>query len=121
MKSKKRLVIAIIIILILVLAIAGAGFAYLYIKTDTFRTDQELFAKYISQNAETLQKFSDSQTIKQYDRLQFILRQSRRHKAKRREPLNKRGYANAPERMKKAKPKRLQQLKNTKGGRIWHL
>ena len=72
MKSKKRLVIAIIIILILVLAIAGAVFAYLYIKTDTFRTDQELFAKYISQNAETLQKFSDSQTIKQYDNLRNV-------------------------------------------------
>ena len=72
MKSKKRLIIAIIIILILVLAIAGAGFAYLYIKTDTFRTDQELFAKYISQNAETLQKFSDSQTIKQYDNLRNV-------------------------------------------------
>ncbi len=72
MKSKKRLIIAIIIILILVLAIAGAGFAYLYIKTDTFRTDQELFAKYISQNAETLQKFSDSQTIKQYENLKNV-------------------------------------------------
>lgn len=72
MKSKKRLVIAIIIILILVLAIAGAVFAYVYIKTDTFRTDQELFAKYISQNAETLQKFSDSQTIKQYDNLRNV-------------------------------------------------
>lgn len=72
MKSKKRLVIAIIIILILVLAIAGAVFTYVYIKTDTFRTDQELFAKYISQNAETLQKFSDSQTIKQYDNLRNV-------------------------------------------------
>ena len=72
MKSKKRLVIAIIIILILVLAIAGAVFAYVYIKTDTFRTDQELFAKYISQNAETLQKFSDSQTIKQYENLKNV-------------------------------------------------
>ena len=72
MKSKKRLIIAIIIILILVLAIAGAGFAYLYIKTDTFRTDQELFAKYISQNAETLQKFSDSQTIKQSENLKNV-------------------------------------------------
>ena len=72
MKSKKRLIIAIIIILILVLAIAGAGFAYLYIKIDTFRTDQELFAKYISQNAETLQKFSDSQTIKQYENLKNV-------------------------------------------------
>ena len=72
MKSKKRLVIAIIIILILVLAIAGAVFTYVYIKTDTFRTDQELFAKYISQNAETLQKFGDLQTIKQYDNLRNV-------------------------------------------------
>lgn len=72
MKSKKRLIIAIIIILILVLAIASAVFTYVYIKTDTFRTDQELFAKYISQNAETLQKFSDSQTIKQYDNLRNV-------------------------------------------------
>ena len=69
MKSKKRLVIAIIIILILVLAIAGAVFAYVYIKTDTFKTDKELFAKYISQNAETLQKFSDSQILKKQEEL----------------------------------------------------
>ena len=63
MKSKKILIISIIIILILVVAVAGTVFGYLYIKTDTFKTDKELFAKYISQNAETLQKFSDSQII----------------------------------------------------------
>ena len=69
MKSKKILIISIIIILILVLAIAGAVFGYLYMKTDIFKSDKELFAKYISQNLETLEKFSDIQTIKEYEEL----------------------------------------------------
>lgn len=67
MKSKKILIITLIIIL--VLAVAGTIFAYLFIATDTFKGDKELFAKYISQNSETLEKFTDLQTKKVYEGL----------------------------------------------------
>ena len=67
MKSKKILIITLIIIL--VLAVAGTVFAYLFIATDTFKSDKELFAKYISQNSETLEKFTDLQTKKVYEGL----------------------------------------------------
>lgn len=67
MKSKKILIITLIIIL--VLAVAGTVFAYLFIVTDTFKGDKELFAKYISQNSETLEKFTDLQTKKVYEGL----------------------------------------------------
>lgn len=67
MKSKKILIITLIIIL--VLAVAGTVFAYLFIATDTFKSDKELFAKYMSQNSETLKKFTDLQTKKVYEGL----------------------------------------------------
>lgn len=67
MKSKKILIITLIIIL--VLAVAGTVFAYLFLATDTFKSDKELFAKYISQNSETLEKFTDLQTKKVYEGL----------------------------------------------------
>lgn len=67
MKSKKILIITLIIIL--VLAVAGTVFSYLFIATDTFKGDKELFAKYISQNSETLEKFTDLQTKKVYEGL----------------------------------------------------
>lgn len=67
MKSKKILIITLIIIL--VLAVAGTVFAYLFIATDTFKGDKELFAKYISQNSENLEKFTDLQTKKVYEGL----------------------------------------------------
>lgn len=67
MKSKKILIITLIIIL--VLAVAGTVFAYLFIATDIFKGDKELFAKYISQNSETLEKFTDLQTKKVYEGL----------------------------------------------------
>ncbi len=64
MKSKKILIITIIIIL--VLAVAGTVFGYLYMATDTFKSDKELFSKYISQNIETFQKMKDSQITQMY-------------------------------------------------------
>lgn len=67
MKSKKILIITLIIIL--VLAVAGTVFTYLFLATDTFKSDKELFAKYISQNSETLEKFTDLQTKKVYEGL----------------------------------------------------
>lgn len=67
MKSKKILIILIIIISIL--AITGTVFGYLYMKTDTFKTDKELFSKYIYQNVEYFKKMEESQIIKKYDEL----------------------------------------------------
>lgn len=67
MKNKKVLIIVIIIIAIL--CICGGILAYLFIATDTFKSDKELFAKYISQNIEIVEKFGDSQIIKTYKNL----------------------------------------------------
>ena len=67
MKSKKILIV--VIIIIAMLAVGGGVFAYLYITTDTFRSDKELFSKYIYQNIEMLNKYSDSQILKQYSGL----------------------------------------------------
>ena len=68
MKSKKILIV--VIIMIAILAIGGGVFAYLYIATDTFKSDKELFSKYISQNLETFQKLGNSQTVKTYKELE---------------------------------------------------
>ena len=54
---KKKLVISIIIILTLIF-IAGGVFAYLYFGTNTFRSNKELFAKYILQNSEAFEAFN---------------------------------------------------------------
>ena len=64
MKSKKILIIVIIIMAILVTA--GGVLAYLFIATDTFKSDKELFAKYIYQNMEPLQEIGNSQMIQKY-------------------------------------------------------
>ena len=68
MKSKKILII--VIIIIAVLALGSVAFGYLFVATDTFKSDKELFAKYMSQNMETLQKIEDSQTIQVYKNLE---------------------------------------------------
>lgn len=68
MKSKKILIIVIIIIAILIIG-GGGVFAYLFVATDTFKSDKELFSKYISQNIETAKKLGDSQIIKTYENL----------------------------------------------------
>ena len=46
MKKKKTLLIVIIVLLV-ILVLAGAAFAYIYFGTDLFKTDKELFSKYI--------------------------------------------------------------------------
>lgn len=64
MKSKK--IIIIVITILVILAMGGGIFAYLFLATDVFKSDKELFSKYISQNTETFQKFSNMQTIQVY-------------------------------------------------------
>lgn len=68
MKSKKILIIVIIIIAMLV--IGGGIFAYLFIATDTFKSDKELFSKYMSQNLDTFKNLGNSQTFQIYKGLQ---------------------------------------------------
>ena len=58
------------IIIIAMLSICGGVFSYLFIATDTFKSDKELFAKYMSQNTEILQKLKNSQTIEIYKNLE---------------------------------------------------
>ena len=62
MKVKNILII--VIIIILVLAVAGIGIGYIYLKTDTFKSDKELFFKYINQNIETVKEIAESSIYK---------------------------------------------------------
>ena len=67
MKSKKILII--VIVLIVILGLGGATFAYLFMATDIFKSNKELFAKYMSQNIEDLQSLGDLKTIQTYKNL----------------------------------------------------
>ena len=55
MKNKSKLIIAISVILVIVIAIMVG--ALLYLKTDMFKSNQELFFKYALQNGEMLEDF----------------------------------------------------------------
>lgn len=68
MKNKKILIIVIVIIALL--AIIGTAFGYLYLATDTFKSDKELFTKYISQNIDIIKSITNSQTVKVYENLE---------------------------------------------------
>lgn len=67
MRKNNKLIV--IISIVVVLAIASAVFVYLFMATDMFKSDKELFVKYISQNLETFQKMTNSQTIQTYQQL----------------------------------------------------
>ena len=66
MKNGNKKILIIVIIIILLLAIIGGVFAFLFLATDIFKSDKELFGKYIYQNTEHLNKMLDSQTQKIY-------------------------------------------------------
>ena len=68
MKKKKTLLIVIIIIAIL--AMSGSVFAYLYMETDVFKSDQELFGKYIAQNIDEFKKLSNGSISEIYNKLE---------------------------------------------------
>lgn len=57
MRNKKLLII--IISVITILAVAGTVFGYLFMATDTFKSDKELFAKYMAQNIEAMKNVVD--------------------------------------------------------------
>lgn len=59
----KKVTISIIILLIVLILLGGGTLAYMYIATDIFKTDRELFYKYISQNTEIFEIFKDEQLI----------------------------------------------------------
>ena len=61
---KKRYLIMLIIAIVLVLCI-GAGFAFAYFFTDIFKSNKDLFLKYISQNTEIMD-FINDKDIKAY-------------------------------------------------------
>lgn len=67
MRNKKLLMIVIIIIAILV--IGGTVFGYLILATDTFKSDKELFAKYMSQNIETFKEITDVKVDETYKQI----------------------------------------------------
>lgn len=53
MPRKKRIAIITTVVLIAIIAILGV-LAYLYLKTDAFKSNERLFAKYLSQNLEKI-------------------------------------------------------------------
>ena len=55
---KKKIILAIILVVI----ILGAGFAYAYFATDAFKTDKELFFKYVG--SDILENFADEDLTK---------------------------------------------------------
>lgn len=55
MKGKRIIIISIVIILIL--ALVGGGLAYAYIATDLFKSDEQLFYKYIAEVRRNFAKF----------------------------------------------------------------
>lgn len=56
MKRSGNKILIIVLIIIAVLILAGGGFAYAYFCTDIFRTGQELFTKYLTQDLEEISK-----------------------------------------------------------------
>ena len=67
MKKKK---ILIILIIIAVLAVAGTVFGYLFVATDTFKSDKELFAKYMTQNTNMLKQITNLKSNEMYQNLE---------------------------------------------------
>lgn len=64
MTQKKRFLIVIVIILLILLLLGGV-FAYLYFATDLFKTNQQLFFKYLSQNSDVANFMPDTNYIQQ--------------------------------------------------------
>lgn len=67
MRSNKKLIV--IISIILTLAIASSILAYLFLLTDVFKSNEELFAKYFTQNVQNFQKNVDLQAVRIYQNL----------------------------------------------------
>ncbi len=68
MKSKKILIIVLIIVAILLLVLGGGAFAYF--KTDIFKTDEQLFYKYMGQVVEKIQNFESEKVSNYFQKLE---------------------------------------------------
>lgn len=69
MRNNSKKILIIVIIIIAVLAIVGTTLAYLMIATDAFKSNQELFVKYISQNIDSIDKMKNSNINNTYSNL----------------------------------------------------
>lgn len=67
MRSNRNIIIVISVVLTLV--VMGVVMAYLFLKTDVFKSKQELFEKYFSQNAEAFEKITDLTTVENLKKL----------------------------------------------------
>lgn len=67
MKKNTKKVLIIVISMIAILIVVGAILAYLYIATDTFKTGQELFAKYLAQNVNDMVQTIDLNKIEEIE------------------------------------------------------
>lgn len=59
MKNEKRVII--ILIIIILILIIGTGTALAYLKTDLFKTNKQLFLKYISELGQVVNEFDDEE------------------------------------------------------------
>lgn len=73
MRRNGSKVLIIVLVVIAVLAIVGGIFAYLYFGTDTFKSNQELFARYLVQN---MNEISQTVSLNQLEQLEEKLKQN---------------------------------------------
>lgn len=66
--GKKKIIIIIVVVILLLLAIAGGVFAYLFLATDTFKSEQTLFYKYMGQGLGSVKLETNSQLLN-YEKL----------------------------------------------------
>lgn len=66
---KKNKIFIIILTIFFILALGSAVLAYLYMETDFLKGNQELFAKYFTQEIDTFQDMMDFETVESYKEL----------------------------------------------------
>lgn len=74
MKKKGNKILIIVIIILSLLLITGGLFAYAYFYTDLLKSEQELFAKYLVKNLESLKQITNTSTL---DRIGNTLNQNK--------------------------------------------
>lgn len=68
MKPRKSNKIIIILIIIFAILILAGGFAYCYLATDMFKSDKDLFFKYVSQIADEKKGFIEKELTQYYEK-----------------------------------------------------
>ena len=66
MGNSKKVILISIIVVVALLVITGGVFAYTYFFTDAFKTEQQLFYKYIAKNSEIIE-FLEDKKINEYN------------------------------------------------------